>query len=64
MKGKMFQMRHRNLEKILFINILLFSSLSVQAQMMDLMGSMAIGGSQNIDGVKAVGQMNKLLHDV
>ena len=58
-------MKHRNLKKILFFNVLLyFSSFSVQAQMMDLMGSMAIGGSQTINDVKAVGQMNKSMQNV
>ena len=56
-------MKQKNLKKILFINMLLcISSFSIKAQMLDLMGSMGISGTQTIQDVKAVGQMNQALN--
>ncbi|MBP5534015.1 MAG: hypothetical protein J6Y03_00715 [Alphaproteobacteria bacterium] len=58
-------MKQKNLKKILFINILLcFSSFSVQSQMIDLMGSMGVSGTQTINDVKKVNQMNKSVHSM
>lgn len=34
---------------------------SVQAQMLDLMGSMAVGGAQSVESARSLGRMNKAL---
>ena len=50
------------MKKLLFYSVLFeFLSFCVNAQMMDLMGSMAIGGAMDAGSVNAVGTMNRQL---
>ena len=63
MSGGMFQMNRQNLRKILFFSMLLCSMSSLsQGQMIDLIGSMGVGGVQTTESLKGVRQMNNALH--
>ena len=58
-------MKRQILKKSLFFSILsLIISYPIQAQMIDLIGSMAVGGAQNVGAVHSVGNMNRTLQNV
>jgi len=55
-------MNKQKLKKSLFFSSLFYIlTFSVQAQMIDLIGSMGIGAAQTTQSVKSVGQMNNVL---
>ncbi len=62
-KGRV-AMKLQNLKKSLFFSVLMcVVGFSAQSQMLDLMGSMAVGGAQSVKSVQSVGLMNKKLRN-
>ena len=56
------KMQSKQIKKLLFFSSLsLVLSVPVQAQMMDLMGAMAVGGAQTTGAVKSIGTANQKL---
>ena len=56
------KMQSKQIKKLLFFSsLLLVLSVPVQAQMMDLMGAMAVGGAQTTGAVKSIGTANQKL---
>ena len=56
------KMQSKQIKKALFFSgLFLFLSVPVQAQMMDLMGAMAVGGAQTASSVKSIGMANQKL---
>ena len=57
-------MKVQILKKSLFFSMLsLIVCNSIQAQMIDLVGSMAVSGAQNVGALRSVSQMNKTLQN-